>query len=229
MKNMYSYNTERGFMCLCRGSITFNTQLAGPWQGRSLRGWVYLAPLPEMVLLRNILDFFPCFQSWDVHKPREKASLKYWSGIFVALEVHVHLAPRWLSADGVMFQLLCPIWVREWTRSQKSLRWQHPGTSSLPRQPTAWSILPSLILDGVCLLAHLRKGTLHWGSAFTMYLLPVPPGQVHLWQHTISVGDLKQLNLQVGDTPRLLGVWTRAGWRQKCLHCTQSWGQVAFQ
>lgn len=221
-------------MCLYRGSITFNTQCMS-WQdlGRG-EAWERQAgyPLPHCqrwCFWEIYWIFFLASKVEMCTNPEKRPPwntgvvfLSHWRCMYT---LHHDL----LSADGVMFLLLCPIWVREWTQSQKSLHWQHLGTSSLPRQPTAWSILPSLILEGVCLLAQPEERNLALGSAFTVYLLPVPPGQVHLWQHTISVGDLKQLNLQVGDTPRVLGVWTRAGWRQKCLHCTQSWGQVAFQ
>lgn len=88
------------------------------------------------------------------------ASWKSWRGIFVTS--HRLLAPGWLFADEVVFQLVCPKWIREGRQPQKSLHWQHPGPNSPPRQEVAWSILPGLILEGVCLLAQL------WEKSFAL-------------------------------------------------------------
>lgn len=129
--------------------------------------------------------FIPCFQSWDLTWTQRKgdASMMSWSSVFGALLVHGQLALEQQAADGVVFQVVYPKWTREWEHTQEFISLQHPGTSSLPRQESACSILPSIIPEGAHLLPSLGKGALPWEGAFMVCLFLVLPSQVQLWHH----------------------------------------------
>lgn len=135
-------------------------ELEGPRQGRSTRkaGWMHHVLTPLLVpgltshldkvahargapgwtwqgitgTFEKYIGFFPCLQSWDIHKCREKAMSAWNLGeVFLSYCTlhHGYLAAGQLFADGIVFQLVCPKWIME---PQKSLHWQHPSTNSPP-------------------------------------------------------------------------------------------------
>lgn len=112
-------------------------------------------------------------------------SLKSWRGIFVTLQGHGHLAPGQLLADGIVFQLVFPKWIRE---PQKPRHRQHPGTNSPPRQEVAQSILPGLILEGVHLLSQPWKGNFAMQKCFYSVCIASPAWSVHTFFQWMTWG-----------------------------------------
>ena len=159
---MYSWNTERDFMCQCRGSITSNTQCLS-WQRRSMRKREQirhaLAPLPVPGLASHPHEAGHEGSTWP-DLPGHKMCFWEICWIFTLLQSW----DRNRCTGSTLAPTACP-----------GRRWH--GVS-FPVWSQSWSCWPSP-----------RKAAWPWGSTFTVYLLLVTPGQLHTLFQWVTWGN----------------------------------------